>query len=160
MKKYLSRLTTILMASLLVAVLVLPLSGCKKAEDKMDQAVYGALDKVQSVNENNSRSYQEVRDDYSEKLANKGAELAKELTKEAPDRYKADGNTLTKLLRDKTQALNELYQEGLKELSEAMLLSGDTEGAYDTEKDSLYSAYSKAESVIMDAYTEALSNVQ
>ena len=156
MKKLYTRLT----AALLAVLMVLALAGCQKAEDKMDQAVLGTLDKVQSANEQNSRSYQEVREDYSKQLAKKGESLAKELTKEAPARYKQDGNTLNKLLRDKTQALNEVYQEGHKELSEALMLSGDTEGAFDAEKETLYSAYRDAESVIMDAYTEALSNVQ
>lgn len=144
----------------MAVLLVLALAGCQKAEDKMDQAVYGTLNKVQSAQENNSRSYEAVLEDYSGRLQKKGASLAKELTKEAPARYKQDGNTLTKLLREKTQALNAVYQEGLKELSEALLLSGDTEGAYDQEKETLYSAYREAESVLMDAYTEALSAVK
>lgn len=156
MKQLYTRLTAALMAVLMV----LALAGCQKAGDKMDQAVYDTLDKVQDVGNPEYKSYQEVLDAYSKKMEQKGASLAKELTKEAPARYKQDGNTLTKLLKEKTQALNEVYQEGLKQLSQIMLFSEESRDIYESHEETLYSSYRKAESVIMDAYTEALSNVQ
>lgn len=155
MKRYIARAAAMLM----VLLLLLPMAGCKSALNKMDNAVNGGLGKMQEIGNPEYKSYQEILDAYSVKMEKKGAALAKELTAEAPARYQQDG-TLAKLLRDKTQALNEVYQEGLGKLSQAMLFSEDSEDVYQTHKDSLYSAYRRAESTIMDAYTEALKQVQ
>ena len=156
MKRTIARVVAMLMTLLLL----LPLAGCKSAVDKMDEAVNGGLGKMQEIGNPEYKSYQEILDAYSVKMEKKGKVLAKELTREAPARYKQDGNTLTKLLKEKTQALNEVYQEGLGKLSQAMLFSEDSQDVYQAHKDSLYGAYRRAEDGIMDAYVEALDQLQ
>lgn len=139
-------------------VMVFVLAGCH-AEEKMDEAVYGTLDKVQELGDPGYSSYQDILDAYSAKLEKKGKTLEKELLKEAPARYKKDG-TLAILLKEKTNELNEVYQEGLGKLSQYSFTSGESEEILSDQTDTLYTAYRQAEDGIMDAYTEALGNVQ
>ena len=130
MKNYIAKRGGALLALLMTAVLALSFAGCKKASEKMDEAVYGGLDKVQNLSESEYGSAQEIVDLYSAKMEQQAKALGKELKKEAPARYRQDG-TLAVLLKEKTGYV-----------------------------DALYDAYTKATSILMDDYQEALKTVQ
>ena len=146
------------MTLLVALMMVLSLAGCH-AEEKMDEAVNGAMDKVQSAADTEYSSYEDVYGDYSAQLAKKGKTLAKELKKEAPARYEAEG-TLGKLYAEKSTELMKLYQKGANALSEYMLFSGDDQESYNEWNTMLRADFEDAKDVLMDAYMEALSEVQ
>ena len=150
-----------LIALLLMFAMVLPLSGCKKASDKMDEAVYGALDKVENATKSESKysSAQEIVDLYDAKMTKQAKKLGKELKAEAPARYKQDGS-LTKLLKDKTGVLADLYGEGSAEISSYVLYSGNDGESATPYIDALYDAYTAATDILMDDYQAALKTVQ
>ena len=146
------------MATLMALLLMLSLAGCS-AEEKMDETVNGALEKVQSATDNKEYgSYQEILDDYSDQLAKKSKTLAKELKQEAPARYKEDGS-LGKLAAEKTSILTKLYNKGVNEMSEYMIFSGDDQATFTEWKNKLREPYVEGKDLIMDAYAEALSSV-
>ena len=79
MKNYIAKRGGALLALLMTAVLALSFTGCKKASEKMDEAVYGGLDKVQNLSESEYGSAQEIVDLYSAKMEQQAKALGKEL---------------------------------------------------------------------------------
>ena len=149
-------------AALAVAVLLaLSLAGCQKASEKMDEAVYGTLDKVENATQkaNEYGSAQEIVDIYSAKMTKQAKKLGKELKAEAPARYQQDG-TLAKLLKDKTGVLADLYGKGSAEISTYMLYAENGEESASPYIDELYKAYTDATNILMDDYEAALKTVQ
>lgn len=159
MKNTIARMGTAIVALLLTAVLVLSFAGCKKASEKMDEAVYGGLDKVQNLTESEYSSAQEIVDRYAAKMEKQAKKLGRELKQEAPARYQKDG-TLAILLKEKTGVLADLYGEGSKEVSNFVLYSGKEGESATTYVDALYDAYTNATDILMDDYEEALKTVQ
>lgn len=159
MKNTIARMGTAIVALLLTAVLALSFAGCKKASEKMDEAVYGGLDKVQNLTESEYSSAQEIVDQYAAKMEKQAKKLGKELKQEAPARYQKDG-TLAILLKEKTGVLADLYGEGSKEVSNFVLYSGKEGESATTYVDALYDAYTNATDILMDDYEEALKTVQ
>lgn len=150
-----------LIALVLAALTVLALTGCQKASDKMDEAVYGALDKVENATQKASEygSAQEIVDIYSAKMTKQAKKLGKELKAEAPARYQQDG-TLAKLLKDKTGVLADLYGKGSAEISTYMLYAENGEESASPYIDELYKAYTDATNLLMDDYEAALKTVR
>lgn len=147
---------------LAVAVLLaLSLAGCQKASEKMDEAVYGTLDKVENATQKASEysSAQEIVDIYSAKMTKQAKKLGKELKAEAPARYRQDG-TLAKLLKDKTGVLADLYGKGSAEISTYLLYAENGEESASPYIDELYKAYTDATNILMDDYEAALKTVQ
>lgn len=159
MKNYIAKRGGGLLALLLTLVLALSFAGCKKASEKMDEAVYGGLDKVQNLTESEYGSAQEIVDTYAAKMEKQAKKLGKELKQEAPARYKQDG-TLAVLLKEKTGVLADLYGEGSKEVSNFVLYSGKEGESATTYVDALYDAYTDATNLLMDDYEKALKTVQ
>ncbi len=159
MKNYIAKRGGALLALLLTLVLALSFAGCKKASEKMDEAVYGGLDKVQNLTESDYSSAQEIVDTYAAKMEKQAKKLGKELKQEAPARYKQDG-TLAVLLKEKTGVLADLYGEGSKEVSNFVLYSGKEGESATTYVDALYDAYTDATNLLMDDYEKALKTVQ
>ena len=159
MKNYIAKRGGALLALLLTLVLALSFAGCKKASEKMDEAVYGGLDKVQNLTESDYSSAQEIVDTYAAKRKKQAKKLGKELKQEAPARYKQDG-TLAVLLKEKTGVLADLYGEGSKEVSNFVLYSGKEGESATTYVDALYDAYTDATNLLMDDYEKALKTVQ
>lgn len=159
MKNYIAKRGGALLALLLTLVLALSFAGCKKASEKMDEAVYGGLDKVQNLTESDYSSAQEIVDTYAAKMEKQAKKLGKELKQEAPARYKQDG-TLAVLLKEKTVVLADLYGEGSKEVSNFVLYSGKEGESATTYVDALYDAYTDATNLLMDDYEKALKTVQ
>ena len=159
MKNYIAKRGGALLALLLTLVLALSFAGCKKASEKMDEAVYGGLDKVQNLTESDYSSAQEIVDTYAAKMEKQAKKLCKELKQEAPARYKQDG-TLAVLLKEKTGVLADLYGEGSKEVSNFVLYSGKEGESATTYVDALYDAYTDATNLLMDDYEKALKTVQ
>ena len=159
MKNYIAKRGGALLALLLTLVLALSFAGCKKASEKMDEAVYGGLDKVQNLTESDYSSAQEIVDTYAAKMEKQAKKLRKELKQEAPARYKQDG-TLAVLLKEKTGVLADLYGEGSKEVSNFVLYSGKEGESATTYVDALYDAYTDATNLLMDDYEKALKTVQ
>ena len=159
MKNYIANRGGALLALLLTLVLALSFAGCKKASEKMDEAVYGGLDKVQNLTESDYSSAQEIVDTYAAKMEKQAKKLGKELKQEAPARYKQDG-TLAVLLKEKTGVLADLYGEGSKEVSNFVLYSGKEGESATTYVDALYDAYTDATNLLMDDYEKALKTVQ
>ena len=159
MKNYIATRGGALLALLMTAVLALSFTGCKKASEKMDEAVYGGLDKVQNLSESEYGSAQEIVDLYSAKMEKQAKVLGKELKKEAPARYQQDG-TLAKLLKEKTTVLADLYGKGSAEVSNYILYSSGNSSQSPTPfVDDLYDAYTDATNILMDDYQDALSEV-
>ena len=150
---------TSLVALIMTLVLSLSFAGCKKASEKMDEAVYGGLDKVQNLTESDYSSAQEIVDQYAAKMEKQAKKLGKELKQEAPARYKQDG-TLAVLLKEKTGVLADLYGEGSKEVSTYVLYSDGSGESATPYVDALYDAYTAATDILMDDYEEALKTVQ
>lgn len=159
MKNGIARRGGTLLALLLVVALVLSFTGCKKASETMDEAVYGGLDKVQDLSESDYRSAQAIVDTYAAKMEKQAKTLGKELKTEAPARYKQDG-TLAVLLKEKTGVLADLFGEGSKEVSNYVLYSGKEGESATGYVDALYDAYTDATDLLMDDYEEALKAVQ
>ena len=159
MKNYIAKRGGALLALLLTLVLALSFAGCKKASEKMDEAVYGGLDKVQNLTESDYSSAQEIVDTYAAKMEKQAKKLGKELKQEAPARYKQDG-TLAVLLKEKTGVLADLYGEGSKEVSNFVLYSGKEGESATTYVDALYDAYTDATNLLVDDYEKALKTVQ
>ena len=159
MKNYIAKRGGALLALLLTLVLALSFAGCKKASEKMDEAVYGGLDKVQNLTESDYSSAQEIVDTYAAKMEKQAKKLGKELKQGAPARYKQDG-TLAVLLKEKTGVLADLYGEGSKEVSNFVLYSGKEGESATTYVDALYDAYTDATNLLMDDYEKALKTVQ
>ena len=159
MKNYIAKRGGALLALLLTLVLALSFAGCKKASEKMDEAVYGGLDKVQNLTESDYSSAQEIVDTYAAKMEKQAKKLGKELKQEAPARYKQDG-TLAVLLKEKTGVLADLYGEGSKEVSNFVLYSGKEGESATTYVDALYDAYTDATNLLMYDYEKALKTVQ
>ena len=159
MKNYIAKRGGALLALLLTLVLALSFAGCKKASEKMDEAVYGGLDKVQNLTESDYSSAQEIVDTYAAKMEKQAKKLGKELKQEAPARYKQDG-TLAVLLKEKTGVLADLYGEGSKEVSNFVLYSGKEGESATTYVDALYDAYTDATNLLMDDYEKVLKTVQ
>ena len=159
MKNYIAKRGGALLALLLTLVLALSFAGCKKASEKMDEAVDGGLDKVQNLTESDYSSAQEIVDTYAAKMEKQAKKLGKELKQEAPARYKQDG-TLAVLLKEKTGVLADLYGEGSKEVSNFVLYSGKEGESATTYVDALYDAYTDATNLLMDDYEKALKTVQ
>lgn len=147
-------------AVLMTLVLALSFAGCKKATEKMDEAVYGGLDKVQNLTASDYSSAQEIVDVYSAKMEKQAKKLGKELKAEAPARYAQDG-TLAVLLKEKTGVLADLYGKGSAEVSNYILYSsGNSSQSPTPYVDDLYNAYTNATNLLMDDYQEALKAVQ
>ena len=159
MKNYIAKRGGALLALLLTLVLALSFAGCKKASEKMDEAVYGGLDKVQNLTESDYSSAQEIVDTYAAKMEKQAKKRGNELKQEAPARYKQDG-TLAGLLKEKTGVLADLYGEGSKEVSNFVLYSGKEGESATTYVDALYDAYTDATNLLMDDYEKALKTVQ
>ena len=135
MKNYIAKRGGALLALLLTLVLALSFAGCKKASEKMDEAVYGGLDKVQNLTESDYSSAQEIVDTYAAKMEKQAKKLGKELKQEAPARYK-------------------------QEVSNFVLYSGKEGESATTYVDALYDAYTDATNLLMDDYEKALKTVQ
>ncbi|MBO4383038.1 MAG: hypothetical protein J5847_02980 [Clostridia bacterium] len=151
------QLLTRVFALTMTLLLALSFTGCQKASDKMDEAVYGALDKVESQSSSKYGSAQEIVDDYAAQMKKKARTLGKELKNEAPARYKKDGS-LAILLKEKTGVLADLYGKGSGEISTYVLYNGD--GQAQPYIDALYDAYTEATDLLMDDYEEALKTVR
>ena len=151
MKNYIAKRGGALLALLLTLVLALSFAGCKKASEKMDEAVYGGLDKVQNLTESDYSSAQEIVDTYAAKMEKQAKKLGKELKQEG---------TLAVLLKEKTGVLADLYGEGSKEVSNFVLYSGKEGESATTYVDALYDAYTDATNLLMDDYEKALKTVQ
>ena len=160
MKKYIAKTGSVLAAFLTALVMVLSLSGCQKATDKMDEVVNNGLSKVENASKSEYGSAQEIVDLYSAKMEKQAKVLGKELKKEAPARYQKDG-TLAVLLKEKTGVLANLYGEGSAEVSNYILYSSGNSSQSPTPfVDDLYEAYTAATNILMDDYQDALSEVQ
>lgn len=83
MKNYIAKRGGALLALLLTLVLALSFAGCKKASEKMDEAVYGGLDKVQNLTESDYSSAQEIVDTYAAKMEKQAKKLGKELDRKS-----------------------------------------------------------------------------
>ncbi len=151
------RLLTRVFALTMTLLLALSFAGCQKASEKMDEAVYGALDKVESQTASNYSSAQEIVDEYSAKMNKQAKKLGKEPKNEAPARYQKDGS-LAILLKEKTGVLADLYGKGSGEISTFVLYNGD--GNAQPYIDALYDAYTEATDLLMDNYEEALKTVR
>ena len=149
---------TRLTAVLLTLSMLFAFSGCKLF-DKMDEAVYGTLDKVDQKTKSEYGSAQQIVDDYAAKMKKEAKTLGKELKAEAPARYKQDG-TLAKLLKDKTGVLADLYGEGCGKVSTHVLYDKNGDGNATPYIDALYAAYTEATDLLMDDYEDALAAVQ
>ena len=159
MKNYIAKTGSMLVAFLTALVMVLSLSGCQKATDKMDEVVNNGLSKVENATKSEYGSAQEIVDLYSAKMEKQAKVLGKELKSEAPARYKQDG-TLAKLLKEKTTVLANLYGEGSAEVSNYILYSSGNSSQSPTPfVDDLYEAYTKATDLLMDDYQDALSEL-
>lgn len=159
MKNYIAKRGGALLALLMTVVLALSFTGCKKASEKMDEAVYGGLGKVQNLSESEYGSAQEIVDLYSAKMEKQAKVLGKELKKEAPARYQKDG-TLAVLLKEKTGVLAKLYGKGSTEVSKYVLYTDGSDESATGYVDALYDAYTAATNILMDDYQEALKTVQ
>ena len=68
MKKYIAKTGSVLAAFLTALIMVLSLSGCQKATDKMDEVVNSGLSKVEEATKSEYGSAQEIVDVYSAKM--------------------------------------------------------------------------------------------